>query len=181
VGELAVSLLRLGYLVALWAVVLVAITTLRRDVYGTTISRRGRAGKPKAKNAPVVAAPGVPGSPVAQGPARPAGPLARRSVELSPEAPTRLIVTSGQLRGTQLPLSTGGVVIGRSASANLVLDDEFASSRHAQLVLNQGQWQLEDLGSTNGTFFANKRMTGPVMLKDGSSFRIGNTTLEVRR
>jgi pSer/pThr/pTyr-binding forkhead associated (FHA) protein len=70
-------------------------------------------------------------------------------------------------------------VIGRSSSANLVLDDEFASGRHAQLVPRDGGWVLEDLGSTNGTFLGRERIAGPVELVAGQSIRIGNTTLEV--
>jgi len=173
VGELAVSLLRLGYLVALWAMVLMAIWALRRDVYGTTIARRGRAPR-SSRNAKAPAAP--PPAPV-----RAASPLARRPVAQSPEAPTRLVVTSGPMRGSSLPLGRAGVVIGRSSSANLVLDDEFASSRHAQVVLHGDQWYLEDLGSTNGSFVGREAVTAPVMLKAGSSFRIGQTTLEVQK
>lgn len=172
-GELAVSLLRLGYLVALWGTVLMAIWALRRDVYGTTIARRGRA--PGSRRAAKAAA-----EPPAAA-AKAASPLSRRTAGQSPDAPTRLVVTSGPMRGSTLPLGSAGVVIGRSSSANLVLDDEFASSRHAQIVLQGGQWYLEDLGSTNGSFVGREAITTPVMLKSGSSFRIGQTTLEVQK
>jgi pSer/pThr/pTyr-binding forkhead associated (FHA) protein len=85
------------------------------------------------------------------------------------------------LRGTTLPLARSPIVIGRSSTANLVLDDEFVSGRHAQIVPRQGGWVLEDLGSTNGTFLGRERVTVPRELTVGQSVRIGNTTLEVAR
>jgi pSer/pThr/pTyr-binding forkhead associated (FHA) protein len=92
-----------------------------------------------------------------------------------------LVVKTGPLRGTTLPLARSPVVIGRSSTANLVLDDDFASGRHAQIVPRQGGWFLEDLGSTNGTFAGRERIAGPKELTAGQSIRIGNTTLEVSR
>jgi pSer/pThr/pTyr-binding forkhead associated (FHA) protein len=71
------------------------------------------------------------------------------------------------------------VVIGRSSTANLVLDDDFASGRHAQIVPRGGGWFLEDLGSTNGTFVGREKIAGPRELSHGQSIRVGNTTLEV--
>ncbi|MDR1187946.1 MAG: FHA domain-containing protein [Bifidobacteriaceae bacterium] len=205
-GELSVSLLRLGYLLVLWLFVLAALATLRRDIYGTTIrrrdsqprersrsKRRARVGVPVEMAALAGAvATGPAGAPLGAGPlgsplAGPqAVPPARQSAIganatalASANAPTRLTVKSGPLRGTTLPLTRSPVVIGRSSTANLVLDDEFASGRHAQLVPRQGGWVLEDLGSTNGTFMGRERITGPVQLVAGQSIRIGNTTLEV--
>ncbi|MCL1898788.1 MAG: FHA domain-containing protein [Micrococcales bacterium] len=160
---------------ALWAMVLMAIWVLRRDVYGTTIARRGIKNT-KGKAAKAAAAPSAPPRPPAN------NLFDRRPVQQpSPDAPSRLVVTSGPMRGTSLPLGATGVVIGRSSSANLVLDDEYASSRHAQVVTRGGQWFLEDLGSTNGTMVGRDTISTPVALKTGSSFRIGQTTLEVQR
>ncbi|MDR1118523.1 MAG: FHA domain-containing protein [Bifidobacteriaceae bacterium] len=98
-----------------------------------------------------------------------------------PGAPTKLVVKTGPLRGTTLPLGRSPVVIGRSSTANLVVDDDFASGRHAQIVPRHGAWVLEDLGSTHGTFVGRERITGPRELAAGQSIRIGNTTLEVLR
>jgi len=108
-------------------------------------------------------------------------PINRRPATQSPDAPTRLVVTSGPMRGSTLPLGSAGVVIGRSSSANLVLDDEFASSRHAQITSHGGHWYLEDLGSTNGSFVGREAINTPVLLRAGSSFRIGQTTMEVQK
>ncbi|MDR0593150.1 MAG: FHA domain-containing protein [Bifidobacteriaceae bacterium] len=190
-GELSVTLLRLGYLLVLWLFVLAALVTLRRDVYGTTIRRReAAAGRSRSRKArvpmppelvgarppiPVVGHAPPPGSPMPPLPPAPPPPAAR------PGAPNRLVVKSGPLRGTTVPLAKAPVVIGRSSTANLVLDDDFASGRHAQIVPRAGGWVLEDLGSTNGTYLGRERIAGPAELAAGQSIRIGNTVLEVLR
>jgi hypothetical protein len=179
-GELSVSLLRFGYLLVLWIFVLLALGVLRRDVYGTTITRRdakkGALTSPRtshrveapAEFAPVAAGRAAAGSPV-------------RVSARNSDALTKVTVTNGALRGTTLPLARSGVVIGRSSGANVVLDDEFSSGRHAQIVPRGEDWYLEDLGSTNGTFLGREKITGPVRLKAGQTIRIGNTTLEVQK
>jgi hypothetical protein len=194
-GELAVSLLRLGYLLILWLFVLFALLVLRRDVYGTTIMRRQAKQSRKSKRASRTQAPEArplarvqapldlpPATPVGAYPPAPApiAPPVRVSAQ-HPEAPTRLVVTNGPLRGTTLPLLATGVVMGRSALANLVLDDEYASGRHAQIVQQGGEWYLEDLGSTNGTYLGREKIAGPTLLRAGQTIRIGNTTVEVLR
>ncbi|MDR2114136.1 MAG: FHA domain-containing protein [Bifidobacteriaceae bacterium] len=184
-GELSVSLLRLGYLVVLWLFVFAALVTLKRDVYGTTIQRReasarsGRAARRARVSAPLELAAQA-GAPNADGAVSPFLPPSANATSPKPGAPTKLVVKNGPLRGTTLPLSRSPVVIGRSSTANLVLDDDFASGRHAQVVPRNGTWVLEDLGSTNGTFQGRERITGPRELTVGQSIRIGNTTMEVR-
>ncbi|MDR1441867.1 MAG: FHA domain-containing protein [Bifidobacteriaceae bacterium] len=189
-GELSVSLLRLGYLLMLWLFVLAALGTLRRDIYGTTIRRREGAprGRSRSKRRARVAVPSemaavgrpVPaGAALGQGRLPPPPARSRPVVVPGQGVPTRLIVKSGPLRGTTLPLGRAPVVMGRSSTANLVLDDEFASGRHAQLVPRAGGWVLEDLGSTNGTFLGRDKIASPIEVTAGQSIRIGNTTLEV--
>jgi pSer/pThr/pTyr-binding forkhead associated (FHA) protein len=79
-----------------------------------------------------------------------------------------------------LPLNAG-LVIGRSSSANLVIDDEFASGRHARVVPGPNGWLLEDLSSTNGTYIGEQRITGSVAVRSGQQFRIGQTKFELVR
>ncbi len=91
-NELTIALLRLGYLAVLWLFVLVIIVVLRRDLYGTKITaRRGRA----AAAAPNKQA-DTPGA-AASAPPR-----------------SRLVVVSGPLAGTTVPLSSVSVLIGRA-------------------------------------------------------------------
>ena len=164
-SELTITLLRLGYLVLLWLFVLLAIGVLRRDLYGTRIVRR-RLRRSAGSPAPVGAA----GRPA------PAAPPAPRR-----EAPRRLVVTAGPLRGTTLPLGASAILIGRAPSCTLVLDDDYSSSRHARVFPQDGQWYVEDLGSTNGTFVGRERIEAPTPVEVGAQLRVGQSTLELQR
>jgi hypothetical protein len=68
-----------------------------------------------------------------------------------------------------------GAVLGRGDAAEIRLDDPFASSRHAQLVLQAGVVVLEDLGSTNGTYLNEEMLAGPTPLHVGDRVRIGDS------
>lgn len=168
-SELTITLLRLGYLVLLWVFVLAAISVLRRDLYGTRIvSRRVRRAQPAPGRPPVVGQ--------APGPAAPPAPFPRRD-----NLPHRLVVTAGPLRGTTVPLGSSAVLIGRAPSCTLVLDDDYSSSRHARIYSEDGQWFVEDLGSTNGTFVDRAQIEAPTPVGIGSQVRVGQSTLELQR
>ncbi|GGC01407.1 FHA domain-containing protein FhaB/FipA [Cellulomonas carbonis] len=166
-SELTVTLLRLGYLLLLWLFVLAAIGVLRRDLYGTRIVRRLR----RTPGPPVA----TPAAPAVTPAARPT-PIARRD-----SGPRRLVVTDGPLRGTTLPLTTSAVLIGRAPSCTLVLDDDYSSSRHARIYPQDGEWFVEDLGSTNGTFVGRERVDRPVLVRPGTQVRVGQSTIELQR
>jgi pSer/pThr/pTyr-binding forkhead associated (FHA) protein len=95
--------------------------------------------------------------------------------------PRKLVVTEGPLSGTSLPLRSQGTLIGRSPECALVLDDDYASGRHARIFEQEGRWLVEDLGSTNGTFVDNRRITAPTPLELGTTLRIGRTVVELAR
>ena len=170
-SEVTITLLRLGYLALLWVLVLSAISVLRRDLYGTRISDRRRA----ARQASAPAAP-APSAPATTAPAR-----APRSTRGRSSSPTRLVVTEGPLRGTIIPLGTSSVLVGRSPSCTLVLDDDYSSSRHARVFPQADGWYVEDLGSTNGTFVGEHRIDGPTLLPTGTPVRVGRSVLELQR
>jgi pSer/pThr/pTyr-binding forkhead associated (FHA) protein len=68
-----------------------------------------------------------------------------------------------------------GAVMGRGEQAEIRLDDPYASSRHARLVLQGGRIVLEDLGSTNGTYLNEELVSGPQPLHQGDRVRIGDS------
>ena len=88
-------------------------------------------------------------------------------------------MTDGPLSGTSVPLTRNVIVLGRDQACTLVLDDEYASSRHARIFPSGDNWVLEDLGSTNGTFMDGRRVTEPIQLAVGSQVRIGQTVIGV--
>jgi pSer/pThr/pTyr-binding forkhead associated (FHA) protein len=92
-----------------------------------------------------------------------------------------LLVTAGALAGTSIGLSDQQITIGRANDATLVLADDYASSRHARLFPQDGQWIVEDLGSTNGTYLDRQKVTQPTAVPAGVPIRIGKTVLELRR
>jgi hypothetical protein len=68
-----------------------------------------------------------------------------------------------------------GAVLGRGDAAEIRLDDPYASSRHAQLILQAGVVVLEDLGSTNGTYLNEELLDTPRPLHPGDHVRIGES------
>ncbi len=163
-SELTFTLLRLGYLVLLWVFVLTAIGVLRRDLSTRAAGGKAERRRPRTGAAPPVA--GAPG-PVAPAPARGG-------------APTRLVVVAGPLQGTSLPLTGSSILIGRSPGSTLVLDDDYSSSRHARIFPQGGQWFVEDLGSTNGTFIGDQQISGIVPLAPGVGVQIGRSVVELQ-
>ena len=93
----------------------------------------------------------------------------------------QLLVTAGTLAGTSLGLTDQQITIGRAGDATLVLSDDYASTRHARIFPQDGQWLLEDLGSTNGTYLDRQKVTEPTPVPVGVPIRIGKTVLELRR
>src|SRR3569833_2525385 len=87
---------------------------------------------------------------------------------------------AGRKRSTRITLGEQAILIGRADDSTLVLTDDFASSRHARLTNRSGQWYVEDLGSTNGTYLDQQRVQGPLLLAPGQPIRIGQTVLALR-
>jgi hypothetical protein len=73
------------------------------------------------------------------------------------------------------------IQIGRAEACQVQLDDTYASQFHARIYRRDGSWFVEDLGSTNGTYLNQRRLTAPAEVRAGDRLRIGKTTLELRR
>ncbi len=72
------------------------------------------------------------------------------------------------------------IVLGRSPACDLTLDDKTISARHARCVYHHGQWWLEDLGSTNGTFINGETVEASVVITDGDELRLGSVAVMVK-
>ncbi len=55
-----------------------------------------------------------------------------------------------------------------------------SSQIHARVFVRDGQWLVEDLGSTNGTWLNRQKVSGPMVLQRGDRLQIGNTVMELR-
>jgi hypothetical protein len=160
VPEAAVFVLRAAVLVLLWGFVIAAVVAVRHDVFGT---------RPRA-TAPAGPAPPPTARPAKSGKAASGQRAAARA----------LVVLDGPLAGSSVPLSGLPISIGRAPDCTIVLPDDFASSHHARLSPGRGGWQLEDTGSTNGTFYAGERVAAPVTVVPGQRIKVGGTQLELR-
>ncbi len=69
--------------------------------------------------------------------------------------------------------------IGRLPTAGIVVIDPQASGQHCELTLAGDALTLEDVGSRNGTFMGDRRLTGPVRVKSDDVFRVGAVKLRV--
>ncbi|MBM9468480.1 FHA domain-containing protein FhaB/FipA [Nakamurella leprariae] len=159
---IVLQLTRVGFLILLWLFVLAAIRVIRADLRagaaaaGSGSERRADRGRRQSSN----------GGGTATAGARP--------------VPGILVVTAGSMAGTRLRLGPGPILIGRAEDSTLVLDDDYASTRHARLVQHGQQYFLEDLGSTNGTYLDRARITAPTPVTVGVPIRIGRTVIELR-
>jgi hypothetical protein len=86
----------------------------------------------------------------------------------------RVGTAAGLQSGSAYDLSDGAL-LGRGDQADIVLQDSFASSRHARLVPHGDVMVLEDLGSTNGTYLNDEPLRGPQPLHPGDRIRIGDS------
>jgi pSer/pThr/pTyr-binding forkhead associated (FHA) protein len=171
-SELTLTVMRLGFLAVLWLFVIVAVQVIRSDLFGTRVTQRGsrrNADSRQQQTARQAAAPPQQRQQSATG-------RQRRG------APTKLVVSEGTLTGTTVALQGQTVTLGRAHDSTIVLDDDYASSRHARIYPDRdGQWIVEDLGSTNGTYLDRTRLTTPTPIQPGAPIRIGKTVIELRK
>ena len=160
-STLSLLLIRLAFLAVLWLFVIAAVGVVRTDLFGQ--ARQGRQRR-RQRKPPQVKAPRQP-----------------RAGRPGRGTPQRLLVTAGGLAGTSIGLTDQQITIGRANDATLVLNDDYASTRHARLFPQDGQWIVEDLGSTNGTYLDRQKVTQPTPVPPGVPIRIGKTVLELRR
>lgn len=85
----------------------------------------------------------------------------------------QLVMRAGPNPGTTFALEGDLLTIGRDSTNTIVINDAEVSRRHSRLTLQGGKYLIEDLGSTNGTFVNNIRLSGPHVLKSGELISLG--------
>ena len=100
-------------------------------------------------------------------------------MEEHPELMPLLTVSGGAMRGLTFRVGQDAQVIGRAPTADIVLADPHLSRRHATVRATPEGVLLTDLGSTNGTWLNDTRVTGSVAIADGDVVRLGRTDLRL--
>lgn len=156
-SDLIVAAFKITFLGGLWLFVLLVANVIRNDLLGREL-------------APAEAS----AAPAATEPPKRQGRRRRRGSE-----PRVLAIDTGYHAGARLQL-VDLVRIGRSTDCELLLDDDYVSTRHATLALgDDGRWVLTDLGSTNGTFVNELRLTVPTVVTTADTMRIGRTQMRL--
>lgn len=151
-SEVLVAALKIGFLAVLWLFILLAANVIRTDLFGRTVAA---AQLPTAQRL---------------------NEASRSRSRGSRKAPRKLTVNNGPLKGTTFDL-TSEVKVGRSVDCQLILDDDYVSTRHARIYSDGTQVVVEDLGSTNGTYVNGSRITVPTAVTAADTVRIGRTHL----
>jgi pSer/pThr/pTyr-binding forkhead associated (FHA) protein len=145
------------FLALLWLFILSAVSVIRSDLFGRTVP-----------------APDQPPPQELESPPPPPKKAKRQRGE-----PRIFSITQGSQAGQSAELAAGVIMIGRGADCQLILDDDYVSTRHARVVSGESGIYVEDMGSTNGTYVNGQRITAPTTITLSDSVRIGKTILRL--
>jgi len=91
------------------------------------------------------------------------------------ESSYRLVMRTGPNPGQTFDLLQPEITIGRDINNTVVINDAEVSRKHTRLFIQGGYYQVEDIGSTNGTFVNGQRLMGPHLLRPGEVIFLGET------
>lgn len=180
-SELTLLLLRIGFLLLLWAFVFVVVYSMRADLFGVRVRRMPEPASDAG--APAVASPTPRPAAPAAAPISPPGTArpGKKGAAATTESVSRIVITSGPKAGLELPLTHEPLTIGRSTESGLVIRDDYTSTHHARLMLWNDQWVIQDLDSTNGTTVDGSKVVLPTPVPANTTVTIGTTSFELRR
>ncbi len=91
-----------------------------------------------------------------------------------------LVTIKGPNPGQRFALTGDSLLIGRQEDAAIVLESLAVSRQHARILCHGGEYFVEDVGSSNGTFVNGRRINGPTRLTEGDALQIGPYVLNLR-
>ncbi|MCK6526391.1 FHA domain-containing protein [Myxococcota bacterium] len=122
----------------------------------------------------------APPPPATPAPARPVAQLGPSSYAPAPTPPAEVEVLSGTLAGRRFPVTSAGLSIGAQAGNDVVLEDPYASRRHARVEWTGAEYRVVDLGSTNG-IQVDGAAVREASLRHGGRFQIGEVRFVLHR
>ncbi|GAA2093375.1 antibiotic biosynthesis regulator FhaB [Microlunatus panaciterrae] len=158
-SEITLTIIKVLFLALLWLFILSAVSVIRSDLFGKPVATADQNPAQRLENPP------PPGK--AKRSKRPKG------------QPRVLTITGGTQSGESAELAGGMVMIGRGADCQLILEDDYVSTRHARVLTSDGGYYIEDLGSTNGTYVNGQRITSPTTITMSDTVRIGKTVMRL--
>jgi pSer/pThr/pTyr-binding forkhead associated (FHA) protein len=156
-SEIAITIIKVVFLALLWLFILSAVSVIRSDLFGRTV-RVSDQPQPQELESP---------------------PPPPRKAKRQRGEPRVLMISQGNQVGLSADLAGGVIMIGRGADCQLILDDDYVSTRHARAVSTPNGIYIEDLGSTNGTYVNGQRITAPTTITLADTVRIGKTMLRL--
>jgi hypothetical protein len=155
-SEIALTVIKVLFLALLWLFILSAVSVIRTDLFGRTVPSAGQEAQ-ELESPP----------PPPKRTKRPRG------------EPRVLVVTQGSQAGQSAALADGVILIGRGADCQIILDDDYVSTRHARVVSGENGIYVEDMGSTNGSYVNGQRITAPTTITMSDTVRIGKTIMKL--
>jgi pSer/pThr/pTyr-binding forkhead associated (FHA) protein len=156
-SEIALLIIKVAFLALLWLFILSAVSVIRSDLFGKTV-RASDQPQPQELETP---------------------PPPPKKAKRQRGQPRVFMISQGNQAGLSADLAGGVIMIGRSADCQLILDDDYVSTRHARVVGAPTGIYIEDLGSTNGTYVNGQRITAPTTITLADTVRIGKTMLKL--
>jgi pSer/pThr/pTyr-binding forkhead associated (FHA) protein len=156
-SEIALLIIKVAFLALLWLFILSAVSVIRSDLFGKTV-RASDQPQPQELETP---------------------PPPPKKAKRQRGQPRVFMISQGNQAGLTADLAGGVIMIGRSADCQLILDDDYVSTRHARVVGAPTGIYIEDLGSTNGTYVNGQRITAPTTITLADTVRIGKTMLRL--
>ena len=156
-SEIALLIIKVVFLALLWLFILSVVSVIRSDLFGKTV-RTSDQPHPQELESP---------------------PPPPKKVKRQRGQPRVFTISQGNQAGLSADLGGGVIMIGRGADCQLILDDDYVSTRHARVIGTPDGIYIEDLGSTNGTYVNGQRITAPTTITLADTVRIGKTMLRL--